>query len=94
MQDVQNTAVPAHQADSETPKRVSQPEAAKLLRVTVRSIGRYRRDPTFPEFFEINGRQYCDDVPGLLNWRPSPRPPSLKPKAKTSAKRAAAHERG
>jgi predicted DNA-binding transcriptional regulator AlpA len=51
-------------------RRIKQPDVAKLLGVTVRTIHRYRHDPGmhFPEPVEINGRQYFRRAE-ILNWQ-------------------------
>lgn len=56
---------------SEGDQRISQPVAAKLRGVSVRTIHRWRTDPTmkFPESIEINHRRYFIRSE-VVNWKP------------------------
>ena len=56
---------------SDGDQRISQPVAAKLRGVSVRTIHRWRTDPDmkFPESVEINNRRYFIRSE-VVNWQP------------------------
>lgn len=73
MQRAQTAGPPPTAADAEiaNDQRISQPAAAKLRGVSVRTIHRWRTDPNmrFPGSVEINNRRYFKRSE-VVNWRP------------------------
>jgi hypothetical protein len=62
----------------EDDRRVTQPEAARLLgNVSSMTMWRWRHDPkmNFPEALEINGRVYFRRAE-IVNWRPPAKAPT------------------
>jgi hypothetical protein len=66
---VQQVESPPTASDGD--QRISQPVAAKLRGVSVRTLLRWRTDPSkkFPESVEINNRRYFIRSE-IVNWRP------------------------
>jgi hypothetical protein len=56
-------------------RRITQPEAARLLCVSQMCLWRWRNDPAmnFPEAITINHRNYYSRAE-ILNWRPPAKP--------------------